>query len=301
MAPHSPDVPVMPPPPRDGVARPRLASVSPPQGSPPHALDVCPVGGMYHTPSRTQWDTTYATYSSVTAHTASTDSQGHSTIVTCSPGDIPFITTPGPVLQTLGLEPMALGYMPSAGPFLVAQRTPCATPHPQATRPVDSPVCMARDLYHSFGAAQAGEPGPSLPAHGPRFHSVLQGLESTDTYETGDRHPMVSCSREASSRPCRSLTSSVTTDSDLHTSSTGSACGTDRSPTVLPAATCQRRQMIGLLPVTHPYAVNLWAQTIELGAGPVPPPAPPHGGGGDSAGPRTPTTPPPPQGPSAKS
>ena len=116
--PKSPDIPIVPL--RDGW-RSCASLVSPPlQGSPPHALDVQPVGSMYDTPSTVFSQTTNTVDSLSFVRTASTDSQGQSTVATCSHGDIPFIATPRPSLTALGLEPMASGYKPSAGPFQVA-------------------------------------------------------------------------------------------------------------------------------------------------------------------------------------
>ena len=98
--------------------------VSPLSSSPPHALDVRLVGGMFDTPPTIHSPSTDKVDNPATMCTASTDSKGCSTLPSCSPGDIPFITTPGLFLNALGLEQMASGYLPSRVSHLVDDTTP---------------------------------------------------------------------------------------------------------------------------------------------------------------------------------
>ena len=95
-------------------------SVSPLQGSLPHALSVLPVGGMYCTPSAVMSSANSAAGTASNVFTACTVSDGYSTDASCEPGVIPFITTPGPYLKDLGLIQLASGYVPSTGKHQVA-------------------------------------------------------------------------------------------------------------------------------------------------------------------------------------
>ena len=140
-------------PPPVGLALQRLANASPLQGAPAHALHVPPVGGMFDTPILTSSCDT--SDSSDFDCSVSTDSQGQSTVATCSLGKVPFITALGPLLTTLEREPMDSWYVPSAGLFLGAQCTRCATPHMHGPRSASVPDILVRDLLPSCSAARS--------------------------------------------------------------------------------------------------------------------------------------------------
>ena len=137
------------------MGQPHLSSVSPLRDSPPHALDVRPVGGMIATPAAATTRSNNRACSLNTILTATTDSKGYSTVASYSPGDVPFVTTPEPFLNTWDYSGWPRGTSNQRGiTWLKMPRHTVGTPCPRQTTCL-IPVCA---LFFSPGGALQPSP-----------------------------------------------------------------------------------------------------------------------------------------------